>query len=149
VAAAHVSRILQYDPYRSAFGPAGKGSWSTYKWQVEDAWKPGDGHDPNDPHPYPRLSTKYGQRYNNMDADIWAVNASYLRLQNAQLGYSLSPDILKNIGLSNMRIYVGGYDLLTFSPVKHYSLDPEQDTKAGRADYPVVKIYKIGVNITF
>lgn len=147
--ATHVGRILQYEPYRSAFGPAGRGEWSTYKWQVEDAWKQGDGHNPNDPHPYPRLSTKYGQRYNNMDADMWVIDASYLRLKNAQIGYSFSPSLLKKIGLKEMRIYVSGYDLLTFTRLKHYSLDPEQDTKSGRTDYPVVKIYKMGINITF
>lgn len=149
--ATHVSRILQYNPFRMAFGPVGQGGeWATFKWQVADAWKPGDGHAPDTKYPFPRLSTKNSRHYNGgMDADVWTKDASYVRLKNAQIGYSFSPDLLKRIGLKKLRVYVSGYDLLTFSPLKHYSLDPEADTKAGRSDYPVVKIYKMGIDVTF
>lgn len=147
---AHVSRILKYQPFRMAFGYLGRGTFGTFKWQIEDAWKPGEGYNPDDPHPFPRLSSTVGRRYTQLDSNAWILNASYLRLKNVQIGYSISPSILKNLGLKKLRIYVSGYDLLTFSPMlKHYSIDPEHDVGAGTYDYPVMKIYTMGINITF
>lgn len=144
--ATHASRVLQYEPFRSAFGPSGgKGAWSTFKWQVDGAWTPEKGQDAT----FPRLSTTLGQRWNKLDSDFWTKDASYLRLKNAEIGYNFSPGLLNNIGIRNMRVYVNGYNLLTFSNLNKYSLDPEQDTKAGNTDYPVVSVYNFGINLTF
>jgi TonB-linked SusC/RagA family outer membrane protein len=86
-------------------------------------------------------------------------NGSYTRLKNLQLGYTLPKGILQKFGLSTMRIYLSGTNLLTFT--KYSGLDPEMtasnnaqgqgDTALGMdwGTYPAAKSYNIGVNVTF
>lgn len=92
-------------------------------------------------------------------------DASYIRLKNLTIDYTLPKEVVKKIGLQNLKIYVTGENLLTFSPMKKYAknFDPE-GISAGDADisttrggdnsgdgegYPVLRSYTIGLNITF
>ncbi|MBT1698132.1 TonB-dependent receptor [Fulvivirgaceae bacterium PWU4] len=84
-------------------------------------------------------------------------NASYMRLKTAQLGYSLPDAWLSRIGMKNLRFYVSGYNLLTFTGLKN--TDPERPASAmpgvtGAAtvefyNYPVNKSYTIGATVKF
>ena len=55
----------------------------------------------------------------------WLVNGNFLRLKNLQFGYTIPKKILAkaNIGLSNVRVYVAGTNLFTFTEFKY--CDPE------------------------
>lgn len=78
--------------------------------------------------------------------DFALRDAAYIRLKNLQLGYTLPKNLLENIGLSKVRFYVSGDNLLTFS--EEDLVDPE--FPAGRALYtPQTKIYTIGLNVEF
>lgn len=79
-------------------------------------------------------------------------NASYVRLKNISLSYTLSK---KMIGLSDVRLSLSGQNLLTITKYKGY--DPESDT-AGNGDlqsgidkgaYPNPKTYTVGLNVKF
>lgn len=50
-------------------------------------------------------------------------DGSYIRLKSATLGYTLPNDLLNGIGISNVRFYVSGSNLLTFT--NYSGLDPE------------------------
>ncbi len=92
-------------------------------------------------------------------------DASYIRLKNLTIDYTLPKEVVKKIGLQNLKIYVTGENLLTFSPMKKYAknFDPEgisagdadiQSTRGGDNSgdgegYPVLRSYTIGLNITF
>ncbi|MCD8262380.1 MAG: hypothetical protein LUD15_13625 [Bacteroides sp.] len=54
--------------------------------------------------------------------DRWLENGNYLRLKQAALGYNLPKSLLKNV-FHNIRIYVNGQNLLTFT--SYTGLDPE------------------------
>ena len=58
-------------------------------------------------------------------------------------------DFLKRIhlGISALRIYANGNNLLTFDKLKFY--DPEAKTSDLNPYYPLMRIYNVGVNITF
>jgi TonB-linked SusC/RagA family outer membrane protein len=80
--------------------------------------------------------------------DFWYRNASYLRLKNAQFGYTLPNSVLQKIKIKSIRIYLASQNLLTISGLKY--MDPESDTR--RTDgtfYPTMKSYTIGANVTF
>jgi TonB-linked SusC/RagA family outer membrane protein len=79
---------------------------------------------------------------------FWQRDASYLRLKNAQLGYTIPISIMQKIKIKSIRIYVGGQNLLTWSKIKF--LDPESsyNTTDGTAS-PSMKVYSIGANVTF
>lgn len=77
---------------------------------------------------------------------IW--DASYLRLKNIELGYSLPKNITTNFGIDKFRMYVSGANLITWTDFKHF--DPERSIgNATNLNYPLSKTITVGVNLTF
>jgi len=82
-------------------------------------------------------------------------NASYIRLKTLELGYTLPKNVLSKAGIKSLRIYLSGYNLLTFTGLKF--VDPERPGSAGGAstnsvdiyNYPVNKTYTLGASIKF
>ncbi len=86
---------------------------------------------------YPRLSD--GPNNNNSQNSTWWLrNMSLLRMKDVELGYTLPKRLITNIGLSSLRVYLKGTNLLTFSGFKLW--DPEVDTSNGAA-YPIMKSF--------
>lgn len=109
---------------------------------ARNRWTP-DNPDPNAP--YPRLSLE--KVTNNQQASTyWQKDMSFMRLKNAELGYTLPKNLTKKMGLSTTRIYLQGVNLLTFSKFKLW--DPELATANGSA-YPNIRSYSIGLNLNF
>ena len=88
--------------------------------------------------------------------DYAVEDASFLRLQNVTIGYTLPKTWLKNIFISNVRIYFTGYNLLCMTSYKGY--DPEVDTSSKKnpmtpgidyAAYPKSRTFVGGINVTF
>ena len=83
-----------------------------------------------------------GGRYGYGDVD-WAVqDASYLRLSVITLSYSLPNKWLSPLKIDNLRFYVTGNNLVTFT--KYKGFDPE-----GGDWYPTSKMYVFGLNLSF
>jgi len=92
---------------------------------------------------FPRLYNKAGWNFWNSDRVIW--NASFARLKNIQIGYTLPEIYAEKIFVSNLRIYLNGMNLLTFDDYIPF-LDPELTSVN---QYPVMKNFSIGLNLTF
>lgn len=71
-------------------------------------------------------------------------DASYLRLKNLTLGYTLPKSLLAQWGIENLRVYVTGQNLLTFDHLFDI-YDPES---LGMDVYPIQKSISFGLNIT-
>lgn len=96
---------------------------------------------------------------NAMPSSRFLEDGSYLRLKNLQFGYTISPKILKVVGLSMARVYVSGSNLLTFT--KYSGLDPEMTVSnnsqsegdaANGIDwgtYPSARTIMFGLDLTF
>ncbi|WP_413668406.1 SusC/RagA family TonB-linked outer membrane protein [Mucilaginibacter sp. Mucisp86] len=116
-------------------GFANLGTWWLNRWTPQ-----------NPSNTYPRL-TLDGVR-NNIHSSFYVENASYLRIKNIELGYTLSPAAIKKIGLSSLRIYANVQNAFTFTKFKGF--DPEQTTDQTRAEaYPQVRVMTAGVNVNF
>lgn len=89
---------------------------------------------------YPRIGQRHGE------ADYWAKSASFLRLKNVEIGYTLPKTWLASMGVTACRIYVAGYNLLTFSGLK--DVDPENSDEETQT-YPQTRVYNFGIKITF
>ena len=63
-----------------------------------------------------------------------------------EIGYSLPTNLMSKAGISKLRIYVSGTNLLTFSKDKDF--DPEAASGAPYY-YPVTRLTSVGVNLTF
>ncbi|MBR7128644.1 MAG: SusC/RagA family TonB-linked outer membrane protein, partial [Tidjanibacter sp.] len=103
----------------------------------------------NNPNPnttYPRLT--YNTKFNQETfSTFWLEDASYLRLKNIQLGYTLPSAITKKAKVDKCRIYISADNLLTVSDF-FYAYDPETPVSSG-GYYPQVKTCVLGVSITF
>ncbi len=98
---------------------------------------------------YPRL-VRADSYVNNIWRDgttFMMQDASFLRLKNVQLGYTFPSKITDKLTIENLNIYVNATNPLTFT--KYRELDPERDVFAGRGTYTNVKIYTLGLNVTF
>ena len=85
----------------------------------------------------------------------WAVeDGSFLRLSTLSLGYTMPRNIIKKIGLSNLRFYVTGYNL--FCITGYSGFDPEVSTRVRTAltpgvdysAYPKSRQFVVGLNLT-
>ena len=82
--------------------------------------------------------------------DYWIQDASYIRLKNITVGYTLP---LKNKNVEKVRFYFSGENLAYWSPMKKWTttVDPEVATTSAYGDclYPYAKTFSFGVDITF
>jgi TonB-linked SusC/RagA family outer membrane protein len=93
---------------------------------------------------YPRLKNTTDVQNANVASDFYLYNASYLKLKNLQIGYTLSERLSKKIAMSRLRLYVSGENLWTIT--KYPGLDPEIGAGVG---YPTMRQYSLGLNVTF
>ncbi|MES1198134.1 MAG: TonB-dependent receptor [Chitinophagaceae bacterium] len=106
---------------------------------------------------YPRLSTNASASTNNYQIpggpanglggnSFWIEDASYLRLKNLELAYTVKSSLLNKIGASAIRIFATGQNLVTFS--KLHNVDPEIREATGWY-YPVQTVFNFGINLQF
>lgn len=82
-------------------------------------------------------------------------DASYLRIKNITLSYRLSSSAASRMGMSNLRIYVSGSNLWTFT--KYSGYDPEANTYGQSTTlvgidlggYPQTRILQLGLSASF
>jgi TonB-dependent starch-binding outer membrane protein SusC len=130
-------------PSRIIAVPFWFGTSVTQNW-VDNSWRP-DRTDAKLP-----IMTTYEESQSDIFAysNFWLLDASYLRLKNLQLSYSFPGHIIKNIGLSNLVLFVNGQNILTISGMKDF--DPEKNIKGNDYyEYPSIKTYSAGLNIKF
>lgn len=94
---------------------------------------------------HPRITDRSDQyfSYNNT---YWMRNTDYLRLKNVELGYNAPTDWTKKFGVSSLRVFVSGQNLLTWSGMKVY--DPESTNAIGHY-YPQARLINSGVMVSF
>ena len=87
-------------------------------------------------------------------------DVSYIRLKNLQVGYNLPTKWISKIGLKKAAIYFSGENLWTWSPMYKmtrnidvtaniYGKDQEMGSSGDGYNYPTLKSYSIGLNLTF
>ncbi|HUW93527.1 MAG TPA: SusC/RagA family TonB-linked outer membrane protein [Bacteroidales bacterium] len=95
---------------------------------------------------YPRLTTV--SENNNQYSTFWVANASYFRLKNVELSYTIPVATARKLAMSNFRIFARGTNLAVLSGLKKYSVDPENIT-AGINGYPLFRTVTVGVSCKF
>ena len=84
----------------------------------------------------------------------WVYDGSYVRLKNIALGYSLPKSWITPLGLSHVKLYVSGQNLLTLTKYRGY--DPEVNYNGSNisagfdyGSYPSAKSYTFGLKVIF
>lgn len=125
--------LIQYD-YIVAVGN------NTPEYYVKNAWSPSN---PNGS--LPRIGRSLAQAGQGNTVNTRSV--SFVRLKNIELGYTVPASALRRIGIQGARVYVNGYNLLTFDKLKKDGLqDPEEVNPQGW-QFPQTKSVNFGINI--
>ena len=112
------------------------------KWQLEEGWNKNP---TNRYATYPRMEQiSNSGTGNTQTSDFWAIDGSYLRIKNIQLGYTLPKSLLKKAKISNLRIYSSAENLFTFKNYRK-GWDPEINTDG--AYYPILANFTFGINL--
>ncbi|MDR9365044.1 MAG: TonB-dependent receptor [Balneolaceae bacterium] len=99
---------------------------------------------------YPELSVNAGvNNYNYRPSANNKINGAYVRLKNLQIGYTLSSNVLENIPVSRLRVFLTGENLfeLQSDVSRKLNFDPEAGTSW--VSYPFVRTYSAGLQVTF
>ncbi len=131
------SRVNQYVLPESGTIGNFYSSWANNRWSPTNP----DG-------TYPRVderasSATSGGLYRN---NFWLYDASFVRLKNIQLGYTLPAGLLSKVNIADFRVYANAFNLFTFSKIKDW--DPEGNSESGQF-YPQQRIINLGVNVRF
>lgn len=118
---------------------------------LEDSWRPGK---TDAKLPQPRSNDVISSN----PSTYYLENGSYLRFKNIMLSYNLPESLLKRVGISSLKVYVQGQNLLTFTgytgldpEINLRNYDPNNDRHMGvdEGAYPMSKVYLVGANLTF
>ena len=97
---------------------------------------------------YPRLTMGAESANNAAKSDFWIQDAKYLRLKNAQIGYTFPQQWMKKLYVKNLRIFASVQNPLTFTKMKG-GWDPEYTGDGSGRSYPVARVYSFGLNVKF
>ena len=139
------------------------GPYTTMFWQegntpayFVDRWHKSDPYDTNSewiPGKWPatRVQQDLGMIY--AESQVWRRSASYLRIKNIELGYTLNQPIINKIGIENIRFFTNINNLYTFTDSFIKPFDPEsisRDNGVGFGwSYPLLKTFNFGLSINF
>lgn len=93
---------------------------------------------------WPRLANESVPN-NTQSSTWWMQDGSFMRLKSLELGYTLPERWTRKARISNVRIYLNGTNLLTFSKFKLW--DPEMGGNG--LGYPIQRVYNIGLSVNF
>ncbi|WP_194766337.1 SusC/RagA family TonB-linked outer membrane protein [Tamlana sp. I1] len=114
---------------------------------VLDSWSSTNTNSPN-----PKLSLIQTPSTSNF-SDYYVEDASYVRIQNIQLGYTFKEDSLSRFGVKKLRLYLSANNLHTFTNYSGYDPSASSGSPIGagvdKGFYPVAKTYLFGVNLKF
>jgi TonB-linked SusC/RagA family outer membrane protein len=122
------------------YGNAFQHGTSPQEWMVRERWTQ---ENPNPNAGYPRFQILGGNEPQHWASTYTVMNASYLRVNHIQLGYSLPTELISRIKMSDLRFYFNVRNPVTFDNFRE-GWDPELLT-----GYPPVATFILGVNVSF
>lgn len=92
--------------------------------------------------------TTFNDNGSSKKSSIFVEDASYMRLKNLELGYSLGAlGSRSKLGVQNVRVYISGQNL--FTKTKYTGLDPESTDILDRGTYPISRAFLFGTQVKF
>ncbi len=88
-----------------------------------------------------------GSATNTENSTRFLESGSYLRLKNAQIGYTLPKKVTEKFFCSRLRFYVTASNLFTIT--KYSGYDPEVGSGVDYGNYPQSRTFTFGLNATF
>jgi TonB-linked SusC/RagA family outer membrane protein len=112
--------------------PQKDGYWSKYNQDPNAAYLPG----------WKTKAVSY-------TGDYWLLDASYLRLKTAEIAYTFGGNLIKKLGLSTLKVYLNGNNLIFWSKVPDDREGTLLGNYASMGGYPTTKRYNLGIDLSF
>jgi TonB-linked SusC/RagA family outer membrane protein len=114
-----------------------------------DAWTPATAETAT----WPALHARGTASLNYAQNDFTLQNSAYLKIRNIELAWNLPKTWTSSLKLSNIRLFLQGQNIYTWTKYKFY-IDPENVNTINtafplQALYPTSKIYNFGLNVQF
>ncbi|MGJ8550759.1 SusC/RagA family TonB-linked outer membrane protein [Winogradskyella wichelsiae] len=115
---------------------------------VEGAWTPA-----NQSSSLPKVRSAGGGDF--LFSDRYVEDASFIRLQNVTIGFTLPADVTENLGLTSLRVYASGSNIYTFTDYTGFNPDVSTFGRNNLAIghdsgvYPAVRTISMGLNVKF
>lgn len=112
--------------------------------EMLDRWTP-----ENPSNKYPRASSTGKNRLSTKTSEF-LEDASYLKIKNITLGYTLPQVAISKLGISNLRVYASVNNPFTFTG--YSGMDPEDDDYENNdrnSSYPITTSYMLGLQVKF
>lgn len=138
-----------YDGFRSYTTSDGQFIYSYGGYEMQgDFWTP---ENPNASNPKPVL---LNNSHSNSSSTRYLYDGDFIRLRDLTLGYSFPKNVIEEIGITNLKIYLRGTNIWTYcfdKKVRDLDLEPEQNLNGGGTNFeqPILKTFTLGVNIGF
>ncbi len=119
-----------------------------------DYWRPANEENllgPNTDAYYPKPYLSFEDYKNKEIQSKYTQKATYVRLKNLTIGYTIPTRIMQKVAIDNARLYVSGENLLTFTPLTKL-IDPEALFDVGWGigkGHLLRRVFSVGINITF
>ena len=112
------------------------------RWDPATEWIPGK---------YATLRTSNTGVTDKNSFELYRPKGDHLRLKSIEIGYNIPTNIMKQIGMDKARVYVNGFNLVTFASKIARSYDPERHEGEWQVglSYPTMMSLNFGVNLTF
>lgn len=134
-----VQVYLSGETSQAFFNGAGAKKYHLGRWTAEN---------PNPNAIYPRILPTANNNQNVRTSSFWLYDADYFRIKSLIFGYTLPNILTQKVGINKARIYMSGSNLFTFRADKRMKdFDPE--VASSRGSYPNLKVFSLGVNVTF
>lgn len=133
-----------YDYGYAAFmgSPISNSTGSNYHVDMLNAWTPG-----TSDASIPRL--QYGDEYTNASSNRFLTDASYLNIQNVNIGYTFSKKLLRKIDVESLRLFVVADNLQYWSKRKGFDPRYSFSGDTNEAAYSPVRSISGGLSLTF
>lgn len=112
----------------------------------QDRWTPTA---TNPVYPHPNSNS-----FQVAQSDVWVYDASYFKIKQLQLGFTLAPQLLQKIKIASLRVYGSLENVFTFT--SYPGNDPESMTATygnsiglDKVNYPSTRNYTVGLNVSF
>ena len=120
------------------------------KFVFDGRWTPQNAANATYPAPQTNMMTNFGIA----QSDLWVFDASYFKIKQIQLGYTMPQKVLDFLHLKGLRVYGSVENALTFT--KYPGNDPESmsatfgnSISMDRVNYPSTRNFNFGINLSF
>jgi hypothetical protein len=92
----------------------------------------------------------WNNSWDQQQSSFWVKNISFIKLKNVQFGYSVPEDLISDLGIQKVYVYLNAQNVFSIVNKDFEGYDPEKNTfSASINEYPVPRIISLGLNLNF